>query len=84
MTKLTIAYSDDYLNWKLGSGDGKHPTNARMKAAYVDHDCIARVSTDGRSKSTRFRASLPRQVLVLITYAYGRQKPRPTLSVACV
>lgn len=28
MTKLTIAYSDDYLNWKLGSGDGTHPTNA--------------------------------------------------------
>ena len=27
MTKLTIAYSDDYLNWKLGSGDGSHPTN---------------------------------------------------------
>jgi acetoin utilization protein AcuC len=29
MTKdlLTIAYSDDYLNWKLGAGDGTHPTN---------------------------------------------------------
>lgn len=25
--KITIAYSDDYLNWKLGSGDGSHPTN---------------------------------------------------------
>lgn len=25
--KLTIAYSDDYLNWRLGSGDGSHPTN---------------------------------------------------------
>jgi acetoin utilization protein AcuC len=24
---LHIAYSDDYLNWKLGAGDGKHPTN---------------------------------------------------------
>jgi acetoin utilization protein AcuC len=24
--KLTVAYSDDYLNWKLGSGDGNHPT----------------------------------------------------------
>ncbi len=24
--KLTIAYSDDYLNWNLGSGDGSHPT----------------------------------------------------------
>lgn len=32
--KLTIAYSDDYLNWKLGSGDGSHPTNAiRAKLA---------------------------------------------------
>jgi acetoin utilization protein AcuC len=28
MTKLTISYSDDYLNWKLGNGDGRHPTNA--------------------------------------------------------
>lgn len=34
MTKLTISYSDDYLNWKLGSGDGSHPTNAvRAKLA---------------------------------------------------
>lgn len=24
---LHIAYSDDYLNWKLGAGDGTHPTN---------------------------------------------------------
>lgn len=24
--KLTISYSDDYLNWKLGAGDGTHPT----------------------------------------------------------
>jgi acetoin utilization protein AcuC len=23
---LTIAYSDDYLNWQLGSGNGSHPT----------------------------------------------------------
>jgi acetoin utilization deacetylase AcuC-like enzyme len=27
MNKLTIAYSDAYLNWKLGNGDGSHPTN---------------------------------------------------------
>lgn len=27
MSKLTICYSDAYLNWKLGAGDGKHPTN---------------------------------------------------------
>lgn len=34
MTKLTIAYSDAYLNWKLGNGDGKHPTNpVRAKLA---------------------------------------------------
>lgn len=25
--ELLIAYSDAYLNWKLGSGDGSHPTN---------------------------------------------------------
>lgn len=32
--KLQIAYSDDYLNWKLGNGDGRHPTNAvRAKIA---------------------------------------------------
>ena len=24
---LHISYSDDYLNWKLGNGDGTHPTN---------------------------------------------------------
>lgn len=27
MRNLMVAYSDDYLNWKLGSGDGSHPTN---------------------------------------------------------
>jgi len=27
MSKLLISYSDAYLNWKLGSGDGSHPTN---------------------------------------------------------
>ncbi len=34
MNKLTIAYSDEYLNWKLGNGTGSHPTNAiRAKLA---------------------------------------------------
>lgn len=27
MKKLTIAYSEDYLNWELGAKDGTHPTN---------------------------------------------------------
>lgn len=36
MTKLTIAYSDDYLNWKLGSGDGSHPTNPIRAKLAVD------------------------------------------------
>jgi acetoin utilization protein AcuC len=27
MPKLTISYSDAYLNWNLGAGDGTHPTN---------------------------------------------------------
>lgn len=36
MTKVTIAYTDDYLNWKLGSGDGKHPTNAVRAKLAVD------------------------------------------------
>jgi acetoin utilization protein AcuC len=27
MSKLMVAYDDAYLNWKLGSGDGSHPTN---------------------------------------------------------
>lgn len=27
MTKLSVAYTDQYLNWQLGSGDGTHPTN---------------------------------------------------------
>lgn len=26
ITNLHIAYSDDYLNWNLGAGDGTHPT----------------------------------------------------------
>lgn len=27
MSELLISYSDAYLNWKLGNGDGSHPTN---------------------------------------------------------
>ncbi len=31
---LTITYSDIYLDWKLGAGDGSHPTNpVRAKLA---------------------------------------------------
>ena len=36
MTKLTIAYDDAYLNWKLGSGDGSHPTNPIRAKIAVD------------------------------------------------
>lgn len=46
--KLLIAYSDAYLDWKLGRGDGSHPTNpVRAKLAvdilkeeYVDLEII--------------------------------------------
>jgi acetoin utilization deacetylase AcuC-like enzyme len=27
MSKLYVAYDDIYLDWKLGNGDGSHPTN---------------------------------------------------------
>ncbi len=33
---LAIAYSDSYLNWKLGSGDGSHPTNPVRAKLAVD------------------------------------------------
>ena len=34
MSKLHIAYDDVYLDWKLGAGDGSHPTNpVRAKLA---------------------------------------------------
>lgn len=36
MSKLLISYSDEYLNWKLGAGDGKHPTNAVRAKIAVD------------------------------------------------
>jgi acetoin utilization deacetylase AcuC-like enzyme len=36
MKELTIAYSDDYLNWRLGSGDGSHPTNPIRAKLAVD------------------------------------------------
>lgn len=36
MKKLTVAYSDDYLNWQLGSGDGSHPTNPIRAKLAVD------------------------------------------------
>jgi acetoin utilization protein AcuC len=39
MTKnLQIAYSDDYLNWQLGSGDGNHitkPIRAKLATEYL-------------------------------------------------
>ena len=36
--KLTIAYSDDYLKWLLGSGNGSHPTKpirAKLATQYI-------------------------------------------------
>lgn len=35
--KLTISYSDDYLGWQLGSGNGSHPTNPVRAQIAVDH-----------------------------------------------
>jgi acetoin utilization protein AcuC len=37
MNNLVIAYSDTYLNWKLGSGDGSHPTNPVRAKLAVDY-----------------------------------------------
>jgi acetoin utilization protein AcuC len=37
MNNLVIAYSDAYLNWKLGSGDGSHPTNPVRAKLAVDY-----------------------------------------------
>jgi acetoin utilization protein AcuC len=39
--KLTIAYSDDYLKWQLGSGDGSHPTKpirAKLATQYITEE----------------------------------------------
>jgi hypothetical protein len=33
---LTIAYSDIYLDWRLGAGDGSHPTNAVRAKLAID------------------------------------------------
>ena len=35
--KLTVAYSDDYLNWNLGSGDGSHPTKPIRAKIATEH-----------------------------------------------
>lgn len=38
MTKLQIAYTPEYLNWKLGAGDGSHPTKpirAKLATEYL-------------------------------------------------
>jgi acetoin utilization deacetylase AcuC-like enzyme len=38
MTKLQIAYTDDYLRWNLGSGDGSHitkPVRAKLATEYL-------------------------------------------------
>ena len=36
--KLQVAYTDEYLNWKLGAGDGSHPTKpvrAKLATKYL-------------------------------------------------
>ena len=35
--KLAIAYTDDYLKWMLGSGDGSHPTKPIRAKIAVEH-----------------------------------------------
>lgn len=39
---LTIAYSDIYLDWKLGAGDGSHPTNP-VRAKLATEKLVARL-----------------------------------------
>lgn len=36
MTKLTIAYSHDYLNWQLGEGHPTNPVRATLSTAYIE------------------------------------------------
>lgn len=47
MSNLTIAYSDDYLNWRLGAKDGSHPTNpirAQLATEYLVEELGDRVT----------------------------------------
>lgn len=39
---LTIAYGDIYLDWKLGAGDGSHPTNP-VRAKLATEKLVARL-----------------------------------------
>jgi acetoin utilization protein AcuC len=36
MRQLAISYSDDYLGWRLGSGDGSHPTKPERAKIAVE------------------------------------------------
>ena len=57
---LMIAYSDAYLDWKLGSGDGSHPTNP-IRAKFATERLLARVAgavvVEPISDATRDRVS---------------------------
>jgi acetoin utilization protein AcuC len=47
MSNLTIAYSDDYLNWRLGAKDGSHPTNpirAKLATEYLVEELGSKVT----------------------------------------
>ena len=37
MKKIAISYSESYLRWQLGSGDGSHPTNPERARIAVEH-----------------------------------------------
>lgn len=42
---LVIAYSDTYLDWKLGAGDGSHPTNP-VRAKLATEKLVAKFKND--------------------------------------
>jgi acetoin utilization protein AcuC len=42
---LVIAYSDTYLDWKLGAGDGTHPTNP-VRAKLASEKLVAKFKND--------------------------------------
>jgi acetoin utilization protein AcuC len=45
MNKISISYSERYLNWQLGAGDGSHPTNPERARIAVEH-LVAELEAD--------------------------------------
>lgn len=87
MTKLQIAYSDDYLNWLLGRGDGEHvtkPIRAKIATELLQarfKDAVQLIEPEVRDGDREKLETLhdPKYVAQVLDHGVSEQWTNPSL-----